>query len=243
MPDVADSVTIWEGCYDKSWKDLIQDKSVAHPAKYANGLITRIFKHGLERGWWSVGDLVGDCFGGIGTGGVVAAGLGLRWVGVELEPRFVRMAAGYDCPGMSKGEWVRWFGRYVRHADLCPQCQLGFGRKDVRPLLPDGDGQYYGDGRIPWVAAHRYAGNGVRMVQGDSRQFASIVGALDCVVTSPPYAETSIIGGDQINRDNIGKGMDLTGHHKNAASKNYGTTPGQIGSLKAGKLELGEDDA
>jgi len=39
-------------------------------------------------GYLQKGDRVGDAFGGIGTGGIVAAYRGLEWVGVELENKF-----------------------------------------------------------------------------------------------------------------------------------------------------------
>src|SRR3989304_3206170 len=81
-------ISDWHHCYDDSWKGLIVDEAFAHPAKFAYGLIVRIVKHGLERGYWRAGDVVGDPFAGIGSGGIVCAANGLLWRGVELEPRF-----------------------------------------------------------------------------------------------------------------------------------------------------------
>ena len=84
----------WHGCYDDSWKatGLLVDEAYAHPAKFSYGLIARIIAHGLDRGYWKPGDVIGDCFAGVACGGLVAAFRGLRWVGVELEPRFVELA-------------------------------------------------------------------------------------------------------------------------------------------------------
>jgi hypothetical protein len=84
--------TLWTNCYDSSWKGLITDASFAHPAKFARGLIERIYDHCLAKGYLKRGDLVADVFGGIGTGGITAAYRGLNWVGCELEPKFVEMA-------------------------------------------------------------------------------------------------------------------------------------------------------
>ena len=42
-------------------------------------------------GWVERGDLVVDPFGGVACGGVVCGYQGLRWVGCELEPRFVAL--------------------------------------------------------------------------------------------------------------------------------------------------------
>src|SRR5215471_644274 len=82
----------WEGCYDDSWKDIIQPASFAHPAKMARGLLCRILDFMLEQGWLTKGSLVLDPFAGIGTTGIECASRGIRFVGVELEPRFVAMA-------------------------------------------------------------------------------------------------------------------------------------------------------
>lgn len=42
-------------------------------------------------GWVKPGDTVLDCFGGCALGGLDAMGMGLHWVGIELEPRFVSL--------------------------------------------------------------------------------------------------------------------------------------------------------
>lgn len=90
----ADAVayTEWHRCYRDGWHDFIVDEAFAHPAKFAYGLIRSIYDHGTKAGFWKPGDVVGDPFGGIGTGGLVAAYFGLRWFGVELEPKFVGLA-------------------------------------------------------------------------------------------------------------------------------------------------------
>ena len=82
----------WDGCYDGNWNGMIVPDAFSHPAKYARGLIERIIKHGLEEGLWKKGDLCIDPFGGIATGGIVCAYKGIRWVGCELESKFVELA-------------------------------------------------------------------------------------------------------------------------------------------------------
>lgn len=82
----------WHGCYSLSWKGVIVNEAFKHPAKFSRGLIERIVYTGLERGWWAKGLVIGDPFGGVGCGGIVASYAGLQWIGTELEPRFVRMA-------------------------------------------------------------------------------------------------------------------------------------------------------
>lgn len=54
----------WHGCYDDQWGDLIVPEAFKHPAKFAKGLIERIYDYGFEQGYWRKGDLIGDPFGG-----------------------------------------------------------------------------------------------------------------------------------------------------------------------------------
>ncbi len=122
----------WNNCYDDSWNGLIVPEAFSHPAKYARGLIQRIIESGLARGYWKAGDLIGDCFGGIGSGGIVAGYHGLNWLGVELEPKFIELGNR----------------NLAMHGARFMQCGSSM----------------------------------VKLVQGDSRKFAEIVGQCAAVV-------------------------------------------------------------
>lgn len=85
----------------------------------------------------------------------------------------------------------------------------------------------------------------VQLVQGDSRNLAKILQQADAVVCSPPYIETQIVGCDCIAPDKR-KAFSKTGEWpkgglnvgaRGEADKNYGSTPGQIGRLKAGSID------
>jgi hypothetical protein len=48
-------------------------------------------------------------------------------VGVEIEPRFAAMGGGCNCTGISKADWVQFYGRWDRVAYqdnrcFCPAC-------------------------------------------------------------------------------------------------------------------------
>lgn len=80
----------WYGCYDGSWQSApLVAEAYAHPAKVSFNLAERIYRHMLAEGWLQPGDYVLDPFGGIGGFAFHAALYGMRWVGVELEQRFV----------------------------------------------------------------------------------------------------------------------------------------------------------
>ena len=89
QPVKADSIADWRNCYDDGWGDFIvegrpeilrslfghipqEESAYKHPAKFARGLIERIIDHGLRKGYWRENDLIGDPFGGVALGGIVA---------------------------------------------------------------------------------------------------------------------------------------------------------------------------
>lgn len=81
----------WKGCYPSNWKGMIVPDAIAYPAKFSSKLIRRIYGHMKAEGWVKPGDTVVDPFGGVALGALDAMRLGLRWFGVELEPRFVKL--------------------------------------------------------------------------------------------------------------------------------------------------------
>ena len=81
----------WDGCYEKNWKGLIVPEAFKHPAKFSRSLIKRIYEHAKEMGWIKEGDWVLDPFGGVALGALDAIRIGLIWVGVELEEKFVKL--------------------------------------------------------------------------------------------------------------------------------------------------------
>ena len=178
----------WHGCYNDSWKGLIVSEAFAHPAKFARGLIERIIEHGLAEGYWQKGSLIGDPMCGIGTGGIIAASRGLRWVGVELEERFVELANQ----------------NFERH-------------KHTWETMGD---------PLPVV------------IQGDAREFCRLVGECEAVVTSPPFVgQMQDQQGNRVDWSQVKEGGRNPTEARTSFGKEYGTTPGQIGSLKEGTLD------
>jgi hypothetical protein len=98
----------WRGCYGEGWQGLIVPEAFAHPAKFSRALIQRIYEHVVAEGWAKPGDVVVDPFAGVALGALDAQRLGLNYVGVELEQRFVDLGGGYDCPGFTKETWRRY---------------------------------------------------------------------------------------------------------------------------------------
>ncbi len=206
--EIIDRAAVWSGCYDDSWQGLLTPESFAHPAKFARGLIERIIRHGLARGYWKAGDRLGDPFGGVATGGVIAGYSGLHWLGVELEPRFVALGGeGYECDGVPDAAGKARCGAvYTHSAHHCA------GNLELH--------------RPKWAAlGYRLD---VRLIRGDSRNFAALVAA-DGILTSPPFADIAS-GGPDHHADR------LEGSGQSVKVDRYGPSEGQIGRLPAGSL-------
>jgi tRNA G10 N-methylase Trm11 len=128
MGETAAEVPVldWKGAYSSSWVGILSPGSMSHPAKFSRGLLDRLLDHGFARGWWEKGSILGDPFGGVGCGGILAAYKGLGWIGIELESRFTSLArenfakhrrrweaAGDPRPVILRGD-SRHFARLVR---------------------------------------------------------------------------------------------------------------------------------
>ena len=204
----------WFGCYKKGWQNEIVPEAFSHPAKFARGLIWRIYAHALEQGYLKSGDWVADPFAGVGLGAADALANGLNWFGNELEQNFVDMGAGCDCAGISKADWVDCFGRWTRFAHKdgrhwCPRClaEAGLVLEDWEPALPGMEAPTVSykrnSGKIPYTRPHRYVGNldlfarharggaTAVLVQGDSRKLVEVLeGArAEGLISSPPFSQ------------------------------------------------------
>jgi DNA modification methylase len=232
-------VLVWHGCYDASWRGVIVPEAFAHPAKFAPGLIQRIYLHGFDAGWWTRGDTIGDPFGGIAGGGVMAGYEGLNWIGVELEPRFVELGNknlakhGPKWMAMSLASRVtllqgdsRRFAEIVRAAGIV-----------TSPPFLDRSREPHALGAGP---ASRGVGDSAGRVKGDY-QFGDSEGQIerlrhgtvDAVLTSPPYNPGDKADGTTADRDP--RADRMRGSFR--TSEAYGSAPGQIGELAAGDID------
>jgi hypothetical protein len=214
-PVVTDS---WFNCYRQGWGKSLQPESFAHPAKVSRNLAKRIYEHMREEGWLKPGDTILDPFSGIGGFALDALIMGCHFIGIELERPFVDMASGCECTGVSKADWVRFYGRldrmrYSGERYICPRCIA-----EAKGILPESTPQVAlfehaneslsyrrNSGKIPETKAHHYVGNleawaklglpGTAVIlQGDSRQLLTwnfAGGKVENCIGSPPFTGTS----------------------------------------------------
>src|SRR3990172_6481461 len=83
----------WHGCYKRGWGRELVPEAFSHPAKVSFSLAERIYAHMAEEGWIEPDMTVVDPFAGIGGCAYHALRHGLHFIGIELEPKFVDLAA------------------------------------------------------------------------------------------------------------------------------------------------------
>src|SRR3990167_235881 len=99
----------WRGCYKRGWGRELVPEAFSHPAKISFSLAERIYAHIAAEGWIAEDATVLDPFAGIGGCAYHALKHGLHFIGIELEPKFVDLAA------QNVALWNRRYaGRFAR---------------------------------------------------------------------------------------------------------------------------------
>ena len=247
------AVTEWHGCYDDSWNGVLVPDAFAHPAKFAPGLISRILRHMLERGYIAPGDSIVDPFGGIAAGGYWAMLLGLHWTGIELEPRFVELGQ------RNIAKWqhdLRGLGSRLGTARLLQGDSrrlvevVGAGMAGCVSSPPYEDqavaaGDHAANSGMKWADGERVDRGRINRDNATIPGYGSTPGQLGnmpsgdyaAAVSSPPYA-------DAVNGTGEGPGARYDTVHHNAdtaqrlsSDNGYGDAPGQLGRMRDGGFE------
>ena len=247
------TITRWDGAYRNGWQDLIVPEAYQHPAKYSRGLIHRIYRHLLERGYVRPGQTVLDPFAGVGLGALDAMTYGLAWIGCELEPRFVALAQQNlelwrRRYGFTGGTVVQGDSRVLRQVLGGVHAGCVVGSPPFCSSLSSGETAAEMKARWP----QSQLGGNWGQSYGDA---PGQLGALPpgtppaAVVSSPPYAGAGQVLGthngiDYSKVQGSGKGATPA---RVASGEGYGVTPGQLGNMAivgsppyAGSLHLNE---
>lgn len=224
----------WHNCYSDNLKGIICDEAFCHPAKFSYGLIARIYSHLLERGWLQEGDLVADPFAGVGIGGIVAAANGLRWIGVELEEKFCKLAEdsfslhgehwemmGKPYPVILQGD-SRNFSSIIREAvdSIITSPPYSRSLDDGHPSNTRTDGTLFSygfdsDGQIG------------AMKEGNLEE------VVDSIITSPPFGRD--IEPHRARPMEEWRGTEKWGGpHSVVRAQGYGHSEGQLGGMPEG---------
>jgi DNA modification methylase len=245
----ATPVTVWSGCYDKQWVGVLSPDCFKHPAKFSRSLIERILDYGCERGYWEPGMRLGDLFGGVACGGVVAADKGYQWIGSELEAQFVetgnRMIAGKKekwtqmgkpVPVLVKGD-SRRFAEVVRStlAAIVTSPPFTGTRAGAQGIALEG---YKGEKRTYARMKDRtFLGEGGDRTDDNIEKLTP--GDIDGALTSPPYDTISAGAGGLNHLPAKSNGQQSGRSHAGSqdTDQRYGSDPKQIAKLKRAPLD------
>ncbi len=238
------NVTQWHGCYSDSWQGVITPDAFAHPAKYARGLIRRIYQHMLDSGYVARGDSIIDPFGGVGLGGLDAMTFGLHWTGCELEPRFVELGQ------RNIDKWRRDLAMLngtlgtarLLQGDSRRLLEVVGGGMGAAVSSPPFAGTSGGKGEASQNAIDsalfaRHAGSMVGTYDTDGNLGNLKSGSFDSAVSSPPYADNAAtwVEGPGARHDTVHHTGDNS--FKASSDSGYGSTPGNVGNMRDGGFE------
>lgn len=213
------------------------------PAKYSRALIQRIYQHLTAERWLRAGDTVLDPFGGVALGGLDAGLAGYRWVGVELEPRFIALGQENITLWQRRyGHLPEWITPTVVQGDSRQLQTVLAGQVECCVSSPPYTHNEKHDYRVNDEGGRdrdvrRGYRQGLRCFRGSETyghmpgQLGRMAeGTLTAAIASPPYANgCTHTGGIDPSPTHIEGGPV---HHVD-----YGQTPGQLGAMEAGKAE------
>lgn len=253
----------WYGLYSEKWTGDINLCSMSHPAKFARGLIQKIYQHAMEEGWITKNSRIVDCFGGVALGGFFALAYDMTWVGVELEQHHVDHGAGCECTGVTEEDWAARKSdlETIRFADgrhICPECirrskEPEPAATQISMFTVNTNGYHF--------PPHHYIGNielwrskglklgSATLLQGDSRKLREVLRdklSADSAISSPPFTGVTADQGWQLLGKYAQEGK-LTVKQVNGDTNklypswspdrdtSYGKAPGQLGDMPEGE--------
>ena len=238
-------VSAWQNSYDLQWGKMLTPESFSHPAKVSPGLAKRIFEHCLEKGYIKKNEVCVDPFSGICGFGIWAASFGIRFIGVELEEKFVKLAEanialhkrawkklGKPIPQVLRGD-SRRLSAVLSGADLIctsPPFADCLHQTEGGMLAPHQRADHGRNEKAASVLAREYG-------QTPGQLGAMKAGDISAVVCSPPYAESLKEGKSGIDWEKSqtpGAGRHL---RTDQLAGGYSTNPQNLGNLPAGKVE------
>ena len=234
--------TRWIGCYDLQWGEgMLVPDAYSHPAKFSHGLIRRIYEYLFETGRVKKGALVIDPFGGVACGGIIGASMGVRWLGCELEPKFVALA---------EANFALHQRTWKLSGDPLPRIVQGDSRKLRAVLAPylcqQPEATVSSPPFIDQMASHDNFSaphdTGKRMATDYDTAYGATTGQLGAmpageapaaIVSSPPFCDGGM--GDGRPHGGMATKPSRMGHVLGGLTA-YGDTEGQLAQMREGGI-------
>jgi len=240
----------WYGCYRGGWGRNLVAEAFSHPAKVAFGLSERIFAHMREEKWITPGSVILDPFAGIGGFALQAMLAGCEFIGVELEPKFVALAAqnialwnsryaGRGMPGWGSAVVLQGDSRNLLTWQFAgPKVEAVVGS----PPYAGPPGHDTGHPRLDAIEDERRRQDGCARRSGYGSSPSNLgnmaEGDVDAVISSPPYSERHSYADDRtvsaVEKLKASPNSKIGGVR---IHDNVGTSPGQLGQMQEGAFE------
>lgn len=220
----------WQNLYSGSWRGIITSASFAHPAKYSQKLIYRIYQHAREMDWLRPGANVLDPFGGVGLGALYSMINGANWTGIEIERKFYELALEnielwtkkrYLPFDLGTANIILGDSRFV----IPEMCDLVISSP---PYTPDALGHHHKSEGPNASGRVKYKDGVFSAVYGetDGQLGEMSNGSFDLAISSPPYGDIAQSGG---KKGMVERGIGLTGGE--ICFGEYGEEDGQLGRM------------
>lgn len=226
----------WFGLYRASWGREIVPEAYGHPAKFARGLIRRIYAHALERGYLQEGAVVIDPFAGVALGALDAMFHGLHFIGCELEDKFVQLGQqNIDLWNRryGGGKLRRWGTAVLAQGDSRRLCEVLEGaRAEGKPSMrcPYCGSTLYDEDITRDGEALRCADCGNRVEFTDAWDEAIWTHPPQAMIASPPFSNSQ-----QVDNRTAPVLIEGSSWKKRQGSITVGTSPAQLGNMPTGE--------
>ena len=252
----------WHKLYKQRWQGEIVPEAASHPAKFNRGLIQHIYRHALEEGWIKAGDTILDPFGGVSLGGLDAMMHGLRWVGVEVEPKWVDIgneniarwnsvygdivrkpaySNDWGSAVLLKGD-SRYLGKVLRNnGDALSKINLSVGSPPFRAQGGGGGNASGGEIDSALIARHS-AGNksleGYGSAEGNIANMDDSEEGFEMAVGSPAYGNSQVRDARHLHFDERRADESIDKWETDPGEVGYGETEGQMSNMPADEKGL-----
>ena len=231
----------WHGCYRGGWGRNLVPEAFAHPAKVAFGLSERIFGHMKDESWITPGSVILDPFAGIGGFALQAMLAGCEFIGVELESKFVALAAQNISLWNSRyaGKLPVWGSAVILQGDSRQLLAWQFAGPKVDGVVgspPFTNSLNDGSTGSVFTAPKRSDGSRLGLGVSYGKNYGDNPsnlgnmpeGDVDAVISSPPFLNQV-----QAQDPKYQKAGDTHGPRHS----DYGSSPGQLGQMCEGEFE------
>ena len=233
---------VWEDLYWQTWKGILHEDTYKHPAKFAPGLIRRIYTYMHRELYIPRNSVILDPFAGVGCGALYAMINGHLWIGHEIEKM---------CHYLGNRQICYWEERYKnaytlgeahllrRDSAVGPYTYQGILSPTFCPEVvisspPFGAGETrnrstFQGGEITSAMSRAYTQDNQGQHNNNLARLKENHEVFDAIVSSPPFEDLVKMGKGPGTRGGT-KHNSPERAHKLSSDSSFGSAEGQMGN-------------